>query len=471
MTKPVDGLRRKAEKKLKTRSTRPDLRKIPWSDVEKIVYELEVHQVELELQNEELRQAQEDLQESRLKYFDLFELAPVGYLIMNASGIIKEANLTAALLLGIERARLINRTFAQYVDADYRENWLSLLTGLHESQTKNSCEVRLIKRDRDGGARYFHVEGMTVAENKELIRVNLVDITARKRAAEALRESEAFVNKALMSSLSGLFIYDFTTSKVVFINPQYTAITGYTLETLNSMSERRFFGLFHPDDRPRLNAQQRLLVKADENDVFELEVRFKTADDRWIRVMSRNAVFARGPKGGVTQVIGSIIDITARRAAEETLLRTEERYYTLFEKIDEGFCIVEVLFDSGDRAIDYRFLETNPAFDEQTGLHDAVGKRMREMVPDHEDHWFEIYGRIALTGEPERFTKVAKYLDNRWYDVYAFRVGRPEERKVAILFNDISRRKAAEEALRKQKEQMRLLIDGLPALVAFVDER
>ncbi|MCT9094551.1 hypothetical protein [Haloarchaeobius sp. HME9146] len=97
----------------------------------------------------------------------------------------------------------------------------------------------------------------------------------------------------------------------------------------------------------------------------------------------------------------------------ERLREREAHYRTLFESMDEGYCLVEVLFDGNEQPVDYRFLETNPAFDDQTGLLDAEGKRMRELEPRHEEHWFEIYGHIALTGESIRFTDEAKYLGDR----------------------------------------------------------
>lgn len=122
---------------------------------------------------------------------------------------------------------------------------------------------------------------------------------------------------------------------------------------------------------------------------------------------------------------------------------SEERYRTLFDSIDEGFCVIEMIFDAQGKACDYRFVEVNPAFERQTGMRDALGKRMRELVPEHEAHWFEIYGRIALTGEPLRFENRAAGL-HRWYDVYAFALGEAGTRNVAILFNDITHRKASE---------------------------
>ena len=148
-------------------------------------------------------------------------------------------------------------------------------------------------------------------------------------------------------------------------------------------------------------------------------------------------------------------DVTERKKTEEALRESEEQYRSLFESIDEGFCTIEVLFDENGRPADYRFLEVNPSFGKQTGIYDAVGRRMREIAPQHEEHWFEIYGRVALTGEPIRFESRAEQL-HRWYDVYAFRVQEPELRRVAILFKDITERKKAETALRENEEWLRL---------------
>ena len=132
-----------------------------------------------------------------------------------------------------------------------------------------------------------------------------------------------------------------------------------------------------------------------------------------------------------------------RARAEEALTASEHKYRTLFNSIDEGFCTIEVLFDSRGRAVDYVFIETNPAFVRQTGLADAVGRTVRELTPDHEEFWFETYGRIATTGEPMRFEHEAA-ARGFFYDVYAFRIGAPQDHRVAILFNNITERKRRE---------------------------
>jgi PAS domain S-box-containing protein len=139
-------------------------------------------------------------------------------------------------------------------------------------------------------------------------------------------------------------------------------------------------------------------------------------------------------------------------AAEES----EARYRTLFETLIEGFCTIEMIFDANGKPVDYRFLEINPAFEKQTGMYNAQGKLMRDLAPDHEAHWFEIYGKVALTGEPVHFENEAKAL-GRHYDVRAYRVGGPESRKVAILFNDIIERKNAERKLQARLEHLNLL--------------
>lgn len=137
----------------------------------------------------------------------------------------------------------------------------------------------------------------------------------------------------------------------------------------------------------------------------------------------------------------------------QRLKESEEKYNQLFNSIDEGFCIIEMIFNDHQKPIDYRFLAVNASFVKQTGLLDAVGKRMREFAPNHEEHWFETYGKIALTGQPIRFENRAEQL-HRWYDVYAFRYGQPKNMQVAILFNDITERKKAEEQLESANKEL-----------------
>ncbi|ELY54421.1 PAS/PAC sensor protein [Natronococcus amylolyticus DSM 10524] len=178
-------------------------------------------------------------------------------------------------------------------------------------------------------------------------------------------------------------------------------------------------------------------------------------EDVWWDTSYNPIPLADGSIGGVFNVT---VDVTERVQAKRELCefkrKSEARYRTLFESIDEGFCIIEMLFDEDEQPVDYRFLETNPRFEAITDLADAEGKRMRALEPAHEKHWFEIYGTVARTGEPVRFMEQAEHLGGRWYDVYAFRIGDPDERQVAILFEDITERKQTEKALRENEARL-----------------
>ncbi len=121
----------------------------------------------------------------------------------------------------------------------------------------------------------------------------------------------------------------------------------------------------------------------------------------------------------------------------------EGDYRPLLESMEQGFCILEMLFDDEGKPADYRFIDMNSAFSRHTGLINAIGKTALELVPDLDPYWFETYGRVAQTGEPIHFENEAPAM-HRWFDVYASRLGGAESRKVVLFFNDITSRKQVE---------------------------
>jgi len=161
-------------------------------------------------------------------------------------------------------------------------------------------------------------------------------------------------------------------------------------------------------------------------------------------------------------------DVSEQVRARQEIHRSEARYRTLFDSIDQGFGVVEMILDEGGKAVDYRFLELNPAFERQTGLVDAIGRTARELLPQLEPKWYRIYGDVARTGEPARFEDYSPAME-RWFDVEAFRLGDPEENRVAMLFEDITERRRVERSLREEERRMRLVTDAAPALISFVD--
>lgn len=142
--------------------------------------------------------------------------------------------------------------------------------------------------------------------------------------------------------------------------------------------------------------------------------------------------------------------------AKALVQESEAQYRTLFETLIEGFCTIDVIVDASGRCVDFRFLDVNPAFEEQAGLQNVQGKSMREIAPDLEERWFQVYGQVALTGESVHFENEAKAL-GRYFDVCAYRVGGPESRKVAIVFNDITAQKGTQRRIQAQLERLDLL--------------
>ncbi|PNY79378.1 hypothetical protein CVO96_19850 [Deinococcus koreensis] len=194
---------------------------------------------------------------------------------------------------------------------------------------------------------------------------------------------------------------------------------------------------------------------------------------RWVASLSVHHGRPRAWSPEDTALVGETAERTwaavERARAEAALARSEAEYRTLFNSMDEGFTVVEVLFQEG-QASDYRFLEINAAFAHHTGFVGAKGKTARELVPDLEMHWMKTYEQVALSGKPVRFENTVDAI-GRVLDVNAFRVGAAGEHRVALLFTDITERKQVETALRESEERLRALIENLPGGAVFVVDR
>ncbi len=207
--------------------------------------------------------------------------------------------------------------------------------------------------------------------------------------------------------------------------------------------------LYHPDGTPMPHEECSMATSLKENrslNGVEAIAERPDGQRRWFKAYPSPL---RNDEGDIIGGINMLMDITEQERAGQILRRSEEKYRTLFELMDEGFCILKIKFDKKDNPTDWRYLETNSAFEEHTGLKDAEGKLASELMPDLEKSWFEKYGSVALTGEPVKFTDYTEEL-NRWFEISAFRIEEPHERKVAVLFNNITERKRAQE----EREQL-----------------
>lgn len=302
-------------------------------------------------------------------------------------------------------------------------------------------------RRNDGDYRWFLTRAMPVRDGDGAVATwcaTATDITDRKRAEEALAEARRRLDSALIAGEVGTFEWNVTDDRL-FGDQNFAGIFNVRLDADGAAPLAAYLAAIHPDDRHDVLA--RLERTLETGGDYEATYRIVTGEaTRW--------VIARGKAepddaGHVTRFPGVVLDVTERMRAEAALHETEGRYRMLFESIEHGFCLVEVLLDAEGRPADYRFIEANPAFERATGLRDAIGRTALEAVPGLERWWVETYGNVALTGEPARFENYAAALE-RWFDVYAFRFGEPEQRIVAIFFKNITEKKRAE----AEREQM-----------------
>ncbi len=189
-----DSLRQRAEKLL---PEKPEaISRIPPKDVKKLIHELQVHQIELEMQNDELRKAQAEIEASRSKYSDLYDFAPVGYVTLTETGRIKEINLTATKLLGIERTRMVGNAFSTFVAPESRIIFREHCGAAARRPDKVRCEVKLLKKN--GTPFYASIESISVPNDRHRsIRSAIIDITDRKRAEEEVLKINAQLQEKL----------------------------------------------------------------------------------------------------------------------------------------------------------------------------------------------------------------------------------------------------------------------------------
>ncbi len=263
------------------------------------------------------------------------------------------------------------------------------------------------------------------------------DDTAQKLA-------EGNLEKILSGITDSFYRFD-RDFRYVYVNPATTVMFGiseadFLGKTLSDLFPNVEGNVFHSEAQRALDIQETI--------IFE---NYYEPLDRWFE----NRIYP-SPEG----LSIFTTEITDRKRVETALRRSEEKYRSLFDSIDSGFCVIELIFDDDGKANNYRYLEINPAFEKQSGLENAVGKTVQELVPNHEDFWFETYNRVASTGTALRFEHYSSGL-NSWFDVYAFRNSESDSRQVAVLFNNITDRKQAEEELLKLSDHSRNILESI----------
>jgi PAS domain S-box-containing protein len=455
--KPFELLKR-AEKKLKSKTTAPKA----MSDKEtRQLHEMQVHQIELEMQNEELRRAQAELEETRPKYSDLYDFAPVGYFTFDKRGLILEANLTAAKEIGVERSLLIHRPFRTYIIAAYREIFDSHLQKTVKSNKQQTCEIKLKRQDGSE----FYVQLCSIAANdvngNALCRATVVDIDRQKNAEEHLKKSEKRFRRLVEFAPDPIFVQ----SQGLFLYLNHAMLNLLGASTPDDLIGKEFMKQvapeYHEAIRGRIKAQHDSGKTSPlmEQEYIRLDgsrVPVETTAGA-IRFQNRDAhlVFIR--------------DITERKQAEKSLREEEEKYRILFHGIVDAVYVHEVYPDKPGKFL-------------------AVNETACRMLGYTEDEFLQM--EVQDIDTPQQAKNISAIQEKLFRDRHAlfetYHIAK-DGRRIPVEINirlfevrgkstvlsvarDITERKAMEERLWETYRLAEDAIDALQAHICVLDE-
>jgi PAS domain S-box-containing protein len=445
------SLRERAEKLLSIGSA--SLEGLSPHELASLFHELQVHQIELKMQNEELRSAQQELERSRKKYFELYDLAPVGYLTLDRTGLILEANLKAGDLLGQPRSYLLRQNFRDFVVASY---WIVLaehLRAVGEEGEWQTCELELLKRDRSRLTAHLETIRVDKGEKEEEddfeFRCAFIDISERKVAEETLYENQARLETVFAAIPYAIVEYD---ANLKPVRANEIAMKAAGVSSLNFTRDQVAAKLkFKRLDGSAVRTEDLPTSRALRGDTV-VEDEYVITDAEGVeRVISAYAV-PLYQNGKVKGVIAVWDDITKRKRAEEALRQSEEDFRALAEALPQIVWTADA-----EGSIEW----FNQRWYDYTGEPEGAGEGWswdKAAHPDDMAHalksWQEARQRGALFQNEIRVRRYdGRY---RWFLVRAWPL-RGAEGKVCRWFGtntDVHDMKETETALHQSREDL-----------------
>lgn len=278
---------------------------------EDTLHELEILQIELDIQSDELRRAQSIIEESRARYIDFYDFAPVGYLSLSSDGRFEEINLTGATLIGEERNKLLHRSFVHFIAPEDRARWQQHFLSVLQHDKKITCEVTILRND--GTHLCVQLDSLRLLKNGKVtvMRIAMTDITERKRAEEAMREQEEFFRMITENIEDFIAVLDLD-GRLLYISPSYRMLCS----NVDDMKGKDCFAQVHPDDRDQIKRILNETVQSGSG--LQVEYRF-VLDNGDVRHIESRGGLIRNSQGQASRVVVISRDITERKEAEEKI--------------------------------------------------------------------------------------------------------------------------------------------------------
>lgn len=278
------------------------------------------------------------------------------------------------------------------------------------------------------------------------------NITAENAAQQALLDSTARIKTILDTVIDGIVTFNARTQVIESVNTATEKIFGYKATELVGKKISILVPELDGSDGA-LDYYQTSLEERSRGIVQEVIGQQKDGQFLPLEIAVNEMRL-----GGERYLACVLRNITARKHAEALMLESEYRYRNLFETIDEGFCVAEIIYKDG-QPVDQLFVEINPSFEKHSGFKNAQGKYVSEFIQDLGTDLFAVYDQVLQTGEPIRFEYQVPSIQ-RWFDIYTCRLGKQGNNKVAILFTDVTQRKLSEQALRESDQRVRLATEA-----------
>ncbi len=277
--------------------------------MEETIHELEIHQIELQMQNDDLRSAQSILEASRERYVDFYDFAPVGYITLCNDGTLDEINLTGAAMLGEERNNLLHRNFSGYITPENKDILRQHLAAVLQNDKKLICELSILRKD--GTTMHVQLDSLRLQKKDEftVLRIAMTDITERIKAEEAIREQEEFFRMITENIEDFIAVLDLE-GKRLYNSPSYTRL----FKSIEQMMGTDSFSDVHPEDREHVKQVFNETVRTGAG--LNIEYRFMLENGN-VRHMESHSTLIRNRLGKASRVLVISHDITERKQIEE----------------------------------------------------------------------------------------------------------------------------------------------------------